>query len=555
MDQEDGPVPALEQQQDDAPDDNMVEVLVNYVVGHDLGEQEPEDEDDEQGDNLFRDMEDLVSNSSENGLDNSDVDEEVMFDEYIVTRERLQSTAAEIYNTELPTEHAYLGKLERVEGVDYLEPGKIYRLPICSHNSIVFPGEVVPMIINVATLNCNDPSGDGVKFGLVFRNVVGEKFIYGVTCQVFERGERDVNSGSIVLKTVAQQRFRTVRHLSGRRAEVLILPEILLPDPLLSSCSNAMKRHAVSNSKECSRRIRSFLSHGMVWPKFVYDQYGTDEVISKVNRYLAFLKIESVPSDPVKLSFWLARNIPIDEADRKRIYEANAVITRMLIINKSLDHMCYFICKRCQNEIGSYNDIFAMSKQGIQTSYCNPAGYVHETLTIYKTKENSTFTIDRPSTEFSWFPGYSWQITLCSNCRQHLGWKFVATKKNYLPKSFYGLSGTNIQIKSATPSPEDTGLDDTVEATDDEDNEFEDDDVDPTSRQQNRMDDRNSEGSVGDSDVFSFRLSSREPTPTDDDRISEDNFVLEVNDVSGQAGNAADGDQSEEEGAFQDARG
>lgn len=33
-----------------------------------------------------------------------------------------------------------------------------------------------------------------------------------------------------------------------------------------------------------------------------------------------------------------------------------------------------------------------------------------------------------------------------------MGWKFVATKNNYLPKSFYGLSGNNIQVKSVGES-------------------------------------------------------------------------------------------------------
>ncbi|XP_062557219.1 protein cereblon-like [Armigeres subalbatus] len=404
-------------------------------------------------------MDERSSNSSENGLDDSDADR--LFDDYIQNREQQQSTEAEIYNTELPTEHAYLGKLERVEGVDYLEPGKTYCLPVYSHHSIVFPGEIVPMILNAASLNYDDQS-DGVKFGLLFRTTFPDNYIYGVTCQVFERGERDLN-GSIILKTVAQQRFHVVRQVPNRRAEIKILPEIILPDPLLSSCSNLMKRYAVSNSKTYSQRFKSFVSHAMTWPKFVYDFYGTEDVLTKVDRYLAFLKITSVPSDPVKLSFWLARNIPIDERDRKLIYQADAVISRMLVINKSLDHMCYFMCKRCENEIGSYNDIFAMNKQGVQTSYCNPSGYVHETLTIYKTKENSTFTVDRPSTEFSWFPGYSWQITLCANCRQHLGWKFVATRNNYLPKSFYGLSGNNIKVKSVNESSASRSNDNDIE--------------------------------------------------------------------------------------------
>lgn len=47
------------------------------------------------------------SNSSENGLDDSDADR--LFDDYIHTREQQQSTVAEIYNTELPTEHAVSG--------------------------------------------------------------------------------------------------------------------------------------------------------------------------------------------------------------------------------------------------------------------------------------------------------------------------------------------------------------------------------------------------------------------------------------------------------------
>uniref|UniRef100_A0A8D8L012 Protein cereblon n=1 Tax=Culex pipiens TaxID=7175 RepID=A0A8D8L012_CULPI len=498
------------------------------------GMEEDGDDDDDNDDTDTR-----STNSSENGLDDSDADR--LFDDYITAREQ-QQAAAEIYNTELPTEHAYLGKLERVEGVDYMEPGKIYRLPVCSHNSIVFPGEVVPMIINAATLNCTDPS-DGVKFGLVFRNVISDKYVYGVTCQVFERGELNASSGSIVLKTIAQQRFRTVRHLAGRRADVLILPEIILPDPLISSCSNLMMRHAVSNSAESAQRFKSFLSRTVPWPKFVYDLYGTDEVLTKVDRYLALLKIENVPSDPVKLSFWLARNIPIDENDRKKIYEADAVISRMMIINKSLDQMCYFMCKRCSNEIGSYNDLFAMSKQGVQTSYCNPSGFVHETLTIYKTRENSTFTTERPSTEFSWFPGYSWQITLCSNCRNHLGWKFVATKKNYLPKSFYGLSGNSIQVKSVNRVGEEEDATDDAEEDGQQQPRHHAGDSDDLEQQRQRL------------PLELFRPWYNDVMDDDDDDTESDdggNEMVVVQEEEEEQGGG--GDDEEEEEIFQDAR-
>ena len=32
--------------------------------------------------------------------------------------------------------------------------------------------------------------------------------------------------------------------------------------------------------------------------------------------------------------------------------------------------------------------------------------------------------VGAPSSEFSWFPGHSWQIEICARCRAHLGWLF-----------------------------------------------------------------------------------------------------------------------------------
>lgn len=53
---------------------------------------------------------------------------------------------------------------------------------------------------------------------------------------------------------------------------------------------------------------------------------------------------------------------------------------------------------------------------------------------------------------FDYHCSFFFAFQLCANCRQHLGWKFVATKNNYLPKSFYGLSGNSIQVKSVGES-------------------------------------------------------------------------------------------------------
>ncbi|MBF0463279.1 MAG: hypothetical protein HQL87_18085 [Magnetococcales bacterium] len=39
------------------------------------------------------------------------------------------------------------------------------------------------------------------------------------------------------------------------------------------------------------------------------------------------------------------------------------------------------------------------------------------------------------TTEFSWFPGFFWQIAYCSACREHLGWLFSRGTGEY----FFGL--------------------------------------------------------------------------------------------------------------------
>lgn len=108
--------------------------------------------------------------------------------------------------------------------------------------------------------------------------------------------------------------------------------------------------------------------------------------------------------------------------------------------------MCYFDCKRCKTRVASYSDIFAMAKGNVNANYCNPAGYIHETLTVNKTLEESVRIFDRPSTDFSWFPGYAWQIAVCSKCSSHIGWKFTAVTKNLKPKSFFGLTCKSLVV-------------------------------------------------------------------------------------------------------------
>jgi len=46
-------------------------------------------------------------------------------------------------------------------------------------------------------------------------------------------------------------------------------------------------------------------------------------------------------------------------------------------------------------------------------------------VTFSRVAHASVWLQGRPTTEFSWFEGYSWQVAVCSECGEHLGWRFA----------------------------------------------------------------------------------------------------------------------------------
>lgn len=337
-----------------------------------------------------------------------DVDNhERLFEEYIRENQEASEASQAPFDCEMPSLHSYLGETENVHVGSYFEPGNIYDIPILPHHSLIFPNEIVPMIM----LNdrCLSRTEDSLVFGLNFENFIsGNKKIYGVICEVYEKGVD--HHGHITVKSKALQRYQVIEK-DGKDKEVKngayhstvkILPEILLPEPYFLSISNAFKKHIHNNNT--SGKLKTFIVASSRWPKFVYDLYSIKPVSEKIERYLAMLGIES-PQDPILKTWWLARNVPLNPDDRLKIFKTNCVNKRLQMIGDSLNFVAHFLCKRCRNKIAVYNDIFAISKGNVNANYCNPAGYIHETLTVNKIFDNSLRMVDKPSSEFSWFPG------------------------------------------------------------------------------------------------------------------------------------------------------
>lgn len=302
------------------------------------------------------DLDNAVLNSQQQFIDLSDSsdsddeDPDQLFEEYLRRTEEVVRSQARLFDDELPMNHSYLGATDVVRGTNCFEPGQVYEIPVCEHHSLVFPGEIFPMIMSNESIFARTPvSNEGITFGLIFADET-DKYdrIYGVTCHVFEKG-LDAH-GHITVKSKADQRFVVVKDEDGLPsirnhifyAKVKILPEFELPEPINLSLSNYMMKFLHNPSQ--SAKLKVLLTSCNRWPQFVYDQYSIVTVNEKVERFLAMLSI-SAPSEPTLKSFWLARNVPLNQAERMKIFTSNCVNERMLLIGKSLTYVSYILLK------------------------------------------------------------------------------------------------------------------------------------------------------------------------------------------------------------------
>ena len=290
------------------------------------------------------DLDNSINNSQQQflDLDTDDEDPEQLFEEYLRENAEAARSQACLFDDELPMNHSYLGSMENIRGTQFYDPGKIIdHLAVCYHHSLVFPGEIIPMIMRADNIFARTPeSNEGLTFGLIFPDEV-----YGVTCQVFEKGLD--SQGHITVKSKARQRFivlstedeEIVQRNDIFYAKVRILPEYTLPDPLMMNMSNNLVKFS-QNPSQKYHIVRDTLAT-MVWPKWVYEKYSIVGVNEKIERYLAMLSLEA-PTDPILKSFWLARNIPLNQKDRSNIFISNCVNKRMMLIAESLNFVRSF---------------------------------------------------------------------------------------------------------------------------------------------------------------------------------------------------------------------
>jgi hypothetical protein len=94
-------------------------------------------------------------------------------------------------------------------------------------------------------------------------------------------------------------------------------------------------------------------------------------------------------------------------------------------------------CAACGHELALLRDRIDV-EGAASRRFVNPAGIEYE---IAGFREAAGCSLaGEPSSYWSWFAGYAWQIALCGRCGQHLGWCFSGAAR------FFGLIVERIQI-------------------------------------------------------------------------------------------------------------
>lgn len=161
------------------------------------------------------------------------------------------------------------------------------------------------------------------------------------------------------------------------------------------------------------------------------------------NQIIGKPRMEDLVKKPDHLSFYIASKIPVSDSTRQELLEIDGISYRLRREIELLKRVDLIRCRNCQVIHGSWcmnrcillllnrqvqyclpgydeflisfsscvqtviarrSDMLVMSSDGPLGAYVNPAGFVHEIMTLYKA---NGLALRGPAVrEYSWFPGY-----------------------------------------------------------------------------------------------------------------------------------------------------
>uniref|UniRef100_A0A914HVP3 Lon N-terminal domain-containing protein n=1 Tax=Globodera rostochiensis TaxID=31243 RepID=A0A914HVP3_GLORO len=245
-----------------------------------------------------------------------------------------------------------------------------------------------------------------------------------------------LNNGSsdrLSIQVIGRQRCRLVSPLKRHQIhcedsyvlicdliEVVVLEERLLSSSLFTlnecctfnklrnddklKCKAALSAHTQFTLRQCS--TEGAVKRLVHWLHFWFKQQQIDLVIQQ---------------GLTPFSFWVAANIPMSLETKLELLHEDCTDRRLRIEWRIVSQMDSMVCSK----FGSNSMHFV-----------NPSGYVHDLFTVRRVR-GIEFT-GQPSAE------YTWTVMACSNCEQHLGWKFSSS--TLIPGRFFGISRRSIHL-------------------------------------------------------------------------------------------------------------
>ena len=96
-----------------------------------------------------------------------------------------------------------------------------------------------------------------------------------------------------------------------------------------------------------------------------------------------------------------------------------------------LEEERFILCANCGHAITMPESIITVDGKHIH-EFTNPAGLTYE-IGCFSSADGCT-NYGEPTLDHTWFEGFGWSFSVCSNCFTHLGWFYTSGDE-----SFYGL--------------------------------------------------------------------------------------------------------------------
>lgn len=159
---------------------------------------------------------------------------------------------------------------------------------------------------------------------------------------------------------------------------------------------------------------------------------------------LAVLTAEG-PLTPTELSFRASALLPLDETERSGLLCEPHTASRLRRLLRLVTTRGQLHCSECGAAWAAATSAFTPSLEPGAGVYVNPHGFVHGVLAVRAVLPDSLGVLGPPSLEATWFPGFAWELSFCSNCRQHSGWRYTQAGQ----PSFWGLRTGGFVHKAA----------------------------------------------------------------------------------------------------------